>query len=391
MVQTGLQTLLDEQPALVRHRRLGVLCHAAAVDSRLVPTPERLAEAGGKLRALFGPEHGVGGDAQYMVGVAAAPRHERLGVPVYSLYGDSAQSLRPRVEWLGDLDALVVDLQDVGSRYYTYVWTMLLALEAGAEAGTQVIVLDRPNPIDGVTLEGPGIEAGFFSFVGMHSIPVRHGLTIAELARLVVAEREIPVELVVVPMRGWQRTMTFEETGLPWVLPSPNMPTVDTARIYPGGCLVEGTNLSEGRGTTRPFEIIGAPWVDGHAWAAAVAAESLPGVRPRALQFCPTFNKHQGQPCQGLQLHVEDRRQLRPMRTMLAAIAAAFRLWPERSAWCTDAYEFVADRPAIDLLAGGTWLREGLAAGATLEDLAAPWAGAQRAFAARRAPFLLYR
>lgn len=394
MVQTGLDRLLDDQrqgraSALVRGRRVGLLCHPAAVDRQLRHASEVLIAAGARLVALFAPEHGIDGAAQDMIGVESA-QHPRLGVPVHSLYGHTLAALTPRPEWLRELDLLVVDLQDVGSRYYTFVWTMLLTLQVCATTGTPALVLDRPNPLGGETIEGPSIAPGFESFVGLHPLPVRHGLTIGELARLTRAELRLDLELEVLPLRGWQRAQRFAATGLPWVLPSPNMPTLDTVLAYPGGCLLEGTNLSEGRGTTRPFELVGAPWIDGARLAADLTALALPGAAWRPLGFVPSFHKHQGQSCGGVQLHVTDARSFAALRSGVALLASLWRQAPETCAWRTERYEFVDDRPAIDLLAGGRWLREGIDAGATLEQLTAEWAAAERTFALRRQPFLLY-
>jgi uncharacterized protein YbbC (DUF1343 family) len=387
-VRSGLEVLLAERRALVRGRPLALLANPTSVNRELVHAADLLAAAGAGLRALFGPEHGVRGEAQDMVHVESA-RDARLGVPVHSLYGATADTLRPAPHMLEGIELLVVDLQDIGSRYYTYAWTMTLAMEACARAGVGVLVLDRPNPLGGELVEGPGIAAGFESFVGLHPVPVRHGLTIGELARLVAAERGLDLALEVVPMEGWRRELGFDETGLPWVLPSPNMPTLDTALVYPGACLLEGSNVSEGRGTTRPFEISGAPWIDGQRLAAALAGAGLPGLRLRPLAFRPSFHKHAGRACGGIQLHVEDRRRFRPLRTGVALLAALFELWPAECEWRRQPYEFVSERPAIDLLAGGDWLRRGIAAGVPLAVLAR-WEDEERAWCERRRPHLNY-
>lgn len=388
-VQVGLEVLLQEHRSLFAGRRLGLLANPTAVDHRLAHAVDLLVAAGARLVALFGPEHGLGGTVQDMVGVETSTSSSRA-IPVYSLYGETEASLAPRDAWLQGLDAVLVDLQDIGSRYYTYVWTAALMLRSCARLGVQVIVLDRPNPLGGGLIEGPSIAAGFESFVGLHPLPVRHGLTIGELLRLYRAEEQLDVELEVVPLRGWTRDHYFDATDLPWVLPSPNMPTLDTALVYPGGCLLEGTNLSEGRGTTRPFEICGAPWLEPEAFAAQLAREDLPGVRFRPLQFRPTFQKHHGIDCGGVQLHVIDRTRFRPLRTGVALLRAAKLCQAEAFGWREAVYEFVSDRPAIDLLAGGSWLREGLDAGVEVEALVAGWSADEADFAERRAPFLLY-
>ncbi len=388
-VDSGLDLLLQERLASLSGRRVGLLCHAASVDRRLRHAPDLLVEAGVQLACLFGPEHGVDAAAQDMIGVRG-DTHPRLKIPVYSLYGSAAEDLSPRAEQLHGLHTLVIDLQDVGSRYYTYVWTMVLSLRACARGGVAALVLDRPNPLGGQAIEGPTVLPGYSSFVGLYPVPTRHGLTAGELARLVTQEERLDLDLQVIPARGWRRSMFFDQTGLPWVLPSPNMPTPDTALVYPGGCLLEGTNLSEGRGTTRPFEIFGAPWMDGRRLAAALEREQLPGVSFRPLCFTPTFHKHAGTLCGGVQLHVTARRRYQPLRTGVACLLHTHRLWPYHFGWRDDPYEFVADVPAIDLLAGGPWLRQGVEEDRPLDYLCAAWPAAEAAFAERRAPHLLY-
>jgi uncharacterized protein YbbC (DUF1343 family) len=317
---------------------------------------------------------------------------------VTSLYGETFASLTPSETDLAGLDVLVVDLQDVGSRYYTYVWTMALAVGAAVAAGVAVVVLDRPNPLGGVAIEGGTVRPGCESFVGLGAVPVRHGLTIGEVARLVALgmpwggarfARPLDADLTVVAMRGWRRAMSFAETGLPWVMPSPNMPTPDTALVYPGQCLFEATNLSEGRGTTRPFEIVGAPFLDGHAWAEALAAAALPGVRFRPLSFRPMFHKFSGRSCGGVQLHVVDPVAFRPYRTGIALVAAARRLAPDGFRWRTEPYEFVAAPPAIDLLTGSDEVRRAIERGASGDELAASFAAFEREFAGYRRPALI--
>jgi uncharacterized protein YbbC (DUF1343 family) len=360
------------------------------VDGRLAHAADLLARASGvRLAALFGPEHGIRGDAQYMAAVEAE-RDPATGAPVHSLYGRTADSLRPRPEALRGLDALVFDVQDVGARCYTYQATMLLCMEAAAAAGIAFLVLDRPNPVGGVAVEGPRLRHGFESFCGVHDLAVRHGLTVGELARLYRTERGLGLDLEVVPCEGWRRGMLFRETGLPWVIPSPNMPTPETALVYPGACLLEGTNLSEGRGTTRPFEWLGAPWLDGARLAADLARERLPGVRFRPASFVPTWDKHAGLRCHGVELFVTDARRFRPFRTGLACVLHARRQDPSRFGWRTEAYEFVEGVPAFDLLCGSARERQAIEAGATLEETTRAITPEERAFARRRRPYLLY-
>jgi uncharacterized protein YbbC (DUF1343 family) len=409
-VSTGLDALGPDEMKLLSGRRVGVLCHPASVASDLTHTVDRLVRLGIRPVRLFGPEHGVRGEAQDMAGVES-DRDRRTGVPVSSLYGATYESLTPTAADLAELDLLIIDLQDIGSRYYTYVWTMGLAMRAAAAAGVAVMVLDRPNPLGGVELEGGSVTAGFESFVGLGAVPVRHGLTIGEMARLIAAgmpwgpppfnhARPLDLDLTVVRMRGWRRELTFEQTGQPWVLPSPNMPTNDTAFVYPGLCLLEGTNLSEGRGLTRPFEIVGAPFLDGDRWAEELTALGLPGLRLRPLSFRPTFHKFAGQSCGGIQLHVVDRAAFRPYRTGIALLLTARAQAPEHFRWRTERYEFVSDPIAIDLLTGGDVVRkavdqsgqggQGGQTAATLAELTASFAPFEREFAERRRPHLLY-
>jgi len=390
-VRTGLDRIAlgDERAvAVVRGRRVGLVAHPASVTAGgLVHARDVLVGAGARIERLFGPEHGFGGAAQDMIGVTGA-RDDVTGAEIRSLYGASEADLSPRAEDLAGLDAIVVDLQDVGARYYTFVWTAALVLRAAARAGVETVVLDRPNPLGGVVMEGAPQRAGYRSFVGLYDVPVRHAMTIGELARMVREVEGLDERaLTVVAMHGWSREMAWEDTGLPWVLPSPNMPTPDTARVYPGGCLVEGTNLSEGRGTTRPFEVVGAPFVDGRALAERVRG---PGVVIRPLTFEATFQKHARARSGGVQVHVTDRAAVRSYELYLRLVAAARALAPEAFRWRTEAYEFVRDRPAIDLLTGGPEYREAVDRGSGLEALVARDARGAAEFGARRGGWLLY-
>jgi uncharacterized protein YbbC (DUF1343 family) len=387
-VRTGLELLCQQGFAPLRGLTVGLVTHPAAVDAQLRHARDLLAEAPGvKLAALFGPEHGLTGEAQDLVGVAGG---SDSGLRVYSLYGDSFESLKPTEEQLRGLDALVIDLQDVGSRYYTFQATMLFCLEAAARGGLKALVLDRPNPLGGEAVEGPALRPGYESFVGIHPLATRHGLTVGELARLYKAERGIGGEIEILPCAGWRRDRDFDGTGLPWVLPSPNMPTLDTAFVYPGQCLLEGTNLSEGRGTTRPFELCGAPGIDARKLCRRLQDEGWPGVAFRPAWFRPTFQKHAGRTCGGLQLHVTDREAFRPVRTGLAVLAALRDLAGEAFAWRREPYEFVADRPAIDLLFGSDRERLALETGAAPQEICRAWEAEEEAFRQRRRPYLLY-
>ncbi len=389
-VQTGLEVLITDYPEKIRGARIGVVCHPASVDAELHHALDLLQAAGARIVAIFGPEHGARGEAQDMEDVEDISLDPRLGVPVHSLYGATFESLTPQPEQLRGLDALVIDLQDVGARYYTFVWTMALCMEAAGKVGVRVLVCDRPNPLDGLSTEGNLIKPGFESFVGLHPVPNRHGLTPGEVARFVQRRCGVECELDIVPLRGWRREMYFEDTGLPWVYPSPNMPTVDTALVYPGMCLVEATELSEGRGTCRPFEVAGAPGIDPEVLAADLSRRNLPGCRFRPLYFRPKFQKHAGGTCGGVQIHVTDRRLFESYATGVAFLQSVKRVAPDVFAWRVKPYEFVVDIPAIDLLAGDDKLRLALDAEADLTDLIAEWARERAAFEAVRREMLLY-
>ena len=363
---------LDRMPYLapvvrtLQSQRLGLLAHPASVNKQLKHVSHVLAHLDIRPRCIFGPEHGYGGEAQDMIGVANA-LDPISGAPIVSLYGQSFSDLSASHEHLAELDVLLVDLCDVGSRYYTFVWTALLAIRAAHAMGVQVVVLDRPNPIGGLTLEGRPQQPGFFSFVGLEPVPVRHGLTLGELVAEMASRDGLTVgpgaQLDVVAVKGWDRRTHASEWDRPFVMPSPNMPTADSALVYPGGCLLEGTNLSEGRGTTRPFEVCGAPWIDGVRLARELEAEALEGFVARPLTFCPTFHKYDGQSCGGVQIHVTDRERFRPMATYVALMALSAYQAPTAFRFRQERYEFVEGIPAIDLLAGSMRLREGIGKG----------------------------
>ena len=386
-VLSGLDVLLGRLRTLLGGQSVGLLCHPASVTADLTPAAEALMRVKDvNLRRLFAPEHGITGAAQDLVLVG----HEKdplTGLPVMSLYG---RRLDPDPRVLEGLDALIVDLQDVGARYYTYNWTMALAMKAAARANLPVIVLDRPNPLGGEQLEGNWPEAGWSSFVGLYPLPIRHGMTMGELAGYLNDRHELGCDLTVVPMLGWRRGMTWEDTGLPWVAPSPNMPTPDTARVYPGGCLVEGTNLSEGRGTTRPFEWIGAPYLDGPRLARALERRGLPGVRFRPVGFEPAFHKWKSQRCGGVQIHVTDAARFKPFAAYLALIAEARRQAPRHFRWRRPPYEFERVRLPMDLLCGGPGIRRAIERGVSLARLETSWRPDLARFARARQPYLLY-
>ena len=395
-VHTGLERLVTSQTRLLAGKRVGIICNQASVGRDFVSVVEQVRRMPGvTIGALLGPEHGVRGEAQDMIAVEAggAEGHidRQLGVPVYSLYGDSFESLTPTPKMLQGLDALVFDMQDVGSRYYTFYATMTYAMRAAKAAGIGFIVLDRPNPLGGVEIEGGVQKPGFDSFVGPFPIPVRHGLTMGELAQWANTVLGIGCDLTVVQMEGWRRDMLWEATGLPFIPPSPNMPTPDTARVYPGMCLVEGTNLSEARGTTRPFEQSGAPFYDPDKLAAALNVLGLPGVIFRSCWYRPTFHKFGGKDCAGVFLHVTDPTVFKPYRAGLEFVRVAQAQARDRFQWRTETYEFVDRVPAIDLLTGSDEVRAAFDAGRDLSGLLPRWAEEEETFRKAREEFLLYR
>jgi uncharacterized protein YbbC (DUF1343 family) len=372
-LRTGLDRLATHPKlgAELRAARVGLLAHPASVDRRLVHARRVIDALGVQVAMVFGPEHGYGGEAQDMIGVPDA--RDALGTPVRSLYAERFEDLSPAAEDLAGLHVLVIDLQDVGSRYYTFVWTAVLAMRACVRAGVRVIVLDRPNPIgaDPATIEGRRQTREYCSFVGLEPIPVRHGLTLGEIVAWRAEIEGVAREMLgVLAVAGVDRAAHAPEWDRPFVMPSPNMPTYETALVYPGGCLIEGTNLSEGRGTTRPFEIVGAPWIDGQRLADDLHALSLPGLRARALTFQPTFQKHARLVCGGVQIHVTDVATFRPYATYLALVALARQQDPGRFEFRTEKYEFRDDVPAFDLLTGSSEARERIARGDPPQDVA---------------------
>jgi uncharacterized protein YbbC (DUF1343 family) len=395
-MRSGLDVMRRDGFAPFLGKRVGLVTHPAAVTlAEGLPTrtaAELFATAEGvTLTTLFGPEHGLTGEAQDLEGVAGGARDAVTGVPVFSLYGDTFASLKPAPEMLHGLDVLVIDLQDVGSRYYTFQATMLYCLEACAAVGIPVWVLDRPNPLGGTTVEGPTVRSGFESFVGVHPIATRHGLTMGELALLYNTERVPDAQVTVVPAEGLTRVAQLLWEPRPWLPPSPNMPgAMTTAFVYPGACLIEGTNLSEGRGTTRPFEYLGFPGADAKQLADRLRVEQLPGVDFVPVHFRPTFQKHAGRTCGGVFVAVTQPGQFRAARTGLAVLCAFRELLGERFRWRTETYEFVSHIPAIDLLFGSDRERLAIEADQSWREIAAAWEPEEEAFRERRKPYLIY-
>ncbi len=386
MIRLGIDRVLDERIDLLRGRRVGLVASPNSADQHLISSVERLHEQPDvNLVALFGPEHGLRGSAQAGDPVSTTT-DPNTGVPVYSLYGDTK---KPTREMLAGVDVLLYDLQDGGVRFYTYLSTLVYVMQAAAENGVEVIVLDRPNPINGAAVEGTTLDPKYTSFVGIAPIPMRHGMTAGELAAFCNDALRIGCKLTVVPMEGWRRAMWYDETDLPFIPPSPNLPTLSALTVYPGTCLFEGTTLSEGRGTTKPFEYIGAPWIDAERLARDLSAPRLPGVLFRPVYFVPTFSKHQGETCGGVQVYVRERDNFRAVEVALHMLALVKASYPDEFAW-RPPWSDGGHRP-IDLLTGGTQVREHLDAGRPVSELIGAWQEGLDAFCEARAPFLLYR
>jgi uncharacterized protein YbbC (DUF1343 family) len=364
--QSGLDRITGECRDLLAGQRVGLVSNASAITCMVVPAAAAL-QSVCTLVALFGPEHGIAAHCADGASISSAV-DAHTGLPVYSLYGENK---RPTAEMLRGIDVLAFDIQDVGARFYTYIWTMSYVLEAAAEHHIPLIIFDRPNPITGHVCEGPILEPGYESFVGRYLVPIRHGLTMGELAHLFNSERALGADLTVVEMEGWQRSMWFDDTDLPWVPPSPAMPKLDTAIVYPGMCLFEGTNVSAGRGTATPFECVGAPWIDEFYLAAALNELSLPGVRFRPTCFIPSAYKYERETCRGIYAHVMNREMFRPLRTALHILSTLIRLWPDQFAWLRTSWE--GHPPHFDLLIGNGWVRERLDTGEPIDDIIARW------------------
>lgn len=387
-VKLGLEKVLDEELHLLKNLRVGLICNQASVDHRFRHAADLFFEnADINLTTLFGPQHGIRSDVQDNMIETLHTTDRETGLPVYSLYSETRE---PTAEMLANVDALVFDLQDVGCRVYTFIYTMANAMKACAELGKKMIVLDRPNPINGIEVEGSLLEKGHESFVGMFPIPMRHGLTSGELAKLFNAEFSINCELEVVTMDEWSREDFYDETDAPWVMPSPNMPTVDTTVVFPATVYFEGTQISEGRGTTRPFEIIGAPFINSKDYAEALNLLELPGVTFRAVEFLPTFQKHAGVTCGGVFVHVLDRHIFRPVITGAALVKTCFDLYGSEFKWKNPPYEYVFDRNPFDVIAGTTRLRESFEQGIELSEIERSWKKDENAFRSLREKYFLY-
>lgn len=371
VIKTGLSILLNEKLELIEGKSVGLITNSTGVDENLRDNISLFIKKS-KLKAIFSPEHGLWGAVQDAIKI---PSIEQDQIPIYSLYG---KINKPSAEMLTGIDALIFDIQDVGVRFYTYINTMAMAMEACAENGVGFIVLDRPNPITGEVFDGSMLDPAFRSFVGYLQIPMRHGLTVGELANLYNAN--VKADLTVIKMDGWDRKMWFDETGLQWVMPSPNMPTLDTVTVYPGMCLFEGTNVSEGRGTTKPFEIIGSPWINPHILADSLNSMSLQDVRFRSLYFVPTFSKYEDESCGGVQVHVIDRDKFNPIKTALHTISAIKNLYP-------NDFQF---NKHFDLLTGTDKVRKALSDGVSADEIIVSWKDDLSVFSQARLKYILY-
>jgi uncharacterized protein YbbC (DUF1343 family) len=385
---TGLDLIEKQWPRDLKDARVGLVVHPASMNRKLehaVTVSRRIKKF--RLTTLFGPQHGILGQTQDNMIEWEGFRDPATGLPVYSLYG---KTRKPRREMLANVDALVIDLQDVGSRYYTFIWTLELCMQACSEAGKTVVVLDRPNPLAGHLTEGPLLRPEFASFVGLRPLSVRHGMTIGEIGAYLHDSFHPGMDYRVIRLQGWKRKMWFDQTGLPWVMPSPNMPTLDTAMVYPGMCLFEGTNISEGRGTTRPFEIFGAPFIHPDTIVNRLRDFRLPGVLFRPLSFQPTFQKFGGLLCNGAQIHVTDREKFKPFKTGVAILKAIHNTYPRDFRWKEPPYEYEDVNLPIDILAGSDRLRKDIEAWKELDEMEQWWKDEAKAFEKTRKKYLIY-
>ncbi|MEP6818125.1 MAG: DUF1343 domain-containing protein [bacterium] len=387
-VKLGLERLLEEESDRLKGARVGLICNQASVNHELRHAADLLHEYPGvNLKALFGPQHGIRGDVQDNMIETEHTVDRETGLPIHSLYSETRE---PTEAMLRDIDVLVFDMQDVGCRIYTFAYTMANCMSAARKFGKKVVVCDRPNPINGRKVAGNVLEPGQASFVGLFPIPTRHGMTLGELARMFNEHFAIGCDLEVVKMQGWERSHWLDETDTPWVMPSPNIPTLDSATVFPGTVHFEGTQLSEGRGTTRPFELIGAPYIDPDEYTRTLNEMDLPGVYFRSCIFRPTFQKHAGTSCGGAQLHVTDRNEFEPVITGIAMVKAAYDLYRSEFRWKDPPYEYVYDRNPFDVIAGTSSIREGLEQGTAIDEIQSGWAAAFDDFMKVRARYLLY-
>ena len=387
-IKTGLEVFLESPPTWVATARLGLLCNAASVDRKLNHARKLIqCRFPDKLTALYCPQHGFFGEKQDNMIESADMIDPDLNIPVFSLYG---KTRTPTEEMLNPIDTLLVDLQDVGTRVYTFIYTLSHCFEAAKALNKKVVVLDRPNPISGLAVEGNCLDPDWRSFVGRYPLPMRHAMTIGELARLFNERFDIGCDLDVIAMKGWRRSMFFQQTGLPWVPPSPNLPSPISAMVYPGQVIWEGTNVSEGRGTTLPFELFGAPYIIPERILSAIDAESFPGIILREVVFEPTANKWQAQPCRGFQIHVTDPNEFRPYETSLRLLQAVIFHHRKEFKWKPPPYEYETERLPIDLIIGDRKIRERIEKLESIDQIVASWQTKLNEFADISRGFYLY-
>lgn len=387
-VKLGIERLLTDSKDLLKNQRIGLICNQASVNHQFQHAADLFFEdADIRLVSLFGPQHGIRGDVQDNMIETAHTFDKKTKLPIYSLYSETRE---PNEEMLKDLDVLVFDLQDVGCRVYTFIYTMANAMRACAKYSKKMFVCDRPNPINGIETEGNLLEDEFKSFVGQYPIPMRHGLTVGELAGLFNEEFSIGCDLEVIKMEGWARQNYFDETDAPWVLPSPNMPTVETAVVFPATVFFEGTQISEGRGTTKPFEVVGAPYIDGDELADALAKLKLSGVTFRSINFLPTFQKHANQTCGGVFVHITERESFFPVITGIALVKTIYDLYPQQFQWKKPPYEYVYELNPFDVISGTDKIRNFIETGADLKTIKLSWEADVKYFRELRENYLLY-
>ena len=384
----GLSKLRDELLSELSNAKVAVLCNQASVDENLTNVVDILAGSRAKLIKIFAPEHGFFGAAQDRIAIKNST-HPKYGIPIISMYGDTADSLMPKKEMLVGLDIVLIDLQDVGARYYTFVWSAALMMKQAAQAGVEIWVLDRLNPISGI-VEGPVQEDSYLSFVGLYPLPIRHGMTIGEILSYIAREYIPQAKLEVILLDGWKRDMWFDDTGLSWVPPSPNMPSLSTAIVYPGMCLLEGTNISEGRGTTRPFEVFGAPWIKSFELCEKLNELKLPGVKFLPWRFTPMFSKYAGQTCDGAMMFVTDRKAFRPVLTAIAIIKTIHELYREKFKFINPPYEFETEKLPFDILCGTPEIRRMIEEGSKIDEMKDFIDGNAREYQAKLQKYLLY-
>lgn len=389
MIKIGLELFEKLWPRKLKGLRVGLLVHPASINHTLEHAVDLFIKLKTvELKALFSPQHGFRGETQDDMIESKGFEDRKTGLPVYSLY---SHTRKPEPSMLSDIDVLVIDLQDIGSRYYTFIWTMDLCMEACMEINKSIVILDRPNPITGRISEGPVLDNAYSSFVGRKPLPIRHGMTSGEIGNYLKNEFYPDLDLYIITMKGWDRKMWFDKTGLPWVMPSPNMPTLDTATVYPGTCLLEGTNLSEGRGTTSPFEIIGAPFIDPEVFVRDLRSFRLPGVIFRPLYFQPTFQKYAGELCGGIQLHITDRNRFKPFKTGVAVLKSAHDLYKSSFRWKEPPYEYETEKMPIDILAGTDRLRKEIEKGEDINCMEEWWDEERHQFIKLRREYLIYK